>query len=570
MKRKILTALIAVVIVLTVAPAVAALFVDIPFSLIFGLVTSRQPDHSARFYPKDTFAYVSIDARPTFGNICELMKLRDGFGDADLLKDFFDDLLGGVSEDSGIELEQVSPWIDFRHSAGFTDNGAIGIIGVRNRDRAAEFVPVLIEQGLRADVSDFTSSSADGVDRWVPIGDSDRPALALTNDWLVISAGEQGLLDALSRMSGGGGTSLLDNPHFIAASAVMPDGHFVSAYLNVEDPAVNTFGLMDGISGLFGEASWVAGSAAWIDDGIVVELVMPRGRDHGFDVPVLVDPGELVPLGTLGFAAASFDPDLDKWRAALGEYGFADTLGVEREDIEQFKSGNFFGVEVDAELQGGDNPTLADLLDYSLLTIAELLEVDLENDLFGNLSGNVVAGVPNYEFNRGGSMFGSTHVEMFALLSHGANQGDGLVGTFDGFLESMRFHPDSIDMGADGNARTFRLLDYRPTYVLHDEYLLIGSTSGAVKQVVEVQNGELPSIDSDEEYRRAIKTLPEGGSMLAYVGLDDVFAQMSSSTEGDAAEVYGLLAANLGSIASVYGSRGDFTRVTTVVTLFPE
>ena len=58
--------------------------------------------------------------------------------------------------------------------------------------------------------------------------------------------------------------------------------------------------------------------------------------------------------------------------------------------------------------------------------------------------------------------------------------------------------------------------------------------------------------------------------MLAYVGLDDVFAQMSSSTEGDAAEVYGLLAANLGSIASVYGSRGDFTRVTTVVTLFPE
>ena len=144
------------------------------------------------------------------------------------------------------------------------------------------------------------------------------------------------------------------------------------------------------------------------------------------------------------------------------------------------------------------------------------------------------------------------------------------MGTFDGFLESMRFHPDSIDMGADGNARTFRLLDYRPTYVLHDEYVLIGSTSGAVKQVVEVQNGELPSIDSDEEYRRAVEALPEGGSMLVYVGLDDVFAQMSSSAEGAAAEVYGLLAANLGSVASVYGSRGDYTRMTTVVTLFPE
>ena len=106
--------------------------------------------------------------------------------------------------------------------------------------------------------------------------------------------------------------------------------------------------------------------------------------------------------------------------------------------------------------------------------------------------------------------------------------------------------------------------------VLHDEYLLIGSTYGAVEQVVEVQNGELPSIDSDVEYRRAVEALPEGGSMLAYVGLDDVFAQMSSSADDAAAEVYGLLAANLGSIASAYGSQGDYTRITTVVTLFPE
>ena len=108
-----------------------------------------QPDHSAGFYPENTYAYVSLDAKPTLGNIGELVKLRDGFGDAELLKDFIDDLRGGVSEDSGIELEQVSPWIGFRHSAGVTDAGVIGIIGVRNRDRAAEFIPVLIEQGLR-------------------------------------------------------------------------------------------------------------------------------------------------------------------------------------------------------------------------------------------------------------------------------------------------------------------------------------------------------------------------------------------------------------------------------------
>ena len=570
MKRKILTVLFAVVVVLVVVPAVAALFVDIPFRTIFGLATSAQSDHSASFYPENTYAYVSIDAKPTFGNIGELMKLREGFSDADLLKDFFDDLLGGTSADSGIELEDVSPWIDFRHSAGITEAGVIGIIGVRNRDRAAEFVPILIDKGLGADISDFTFTSADGVDRWVPIGDSDRPALALTNDWLVISTSEPGLLDALSRMSGTAETSLLDNPNFIAASEVMRDGHFISAYLSVEDPAVNTIELLDGFSGLFGEANWVAGSAAWIDDGIVVELVMPSGRDHGFDVPALPDPGDLVPLGVLGFVAASFDPDLDKWRAALDEYGFADTLGMEREDIEQFMGGNFFGVDVDAELQGGDTPTIANLLDYSLLSIAEVLDVDLENDVFGNLSGNLVAGIPDYEFNQGGSMFGSTQAEMFALISHRANEGEDLVGTLDGFLDSMRFRPDSIDLGADGNATTFRLRDYRPTYVLHDGYLAIGSTSGAVEQVVDVRKGELPGIDSDEEYRRAVEALPEGGSMLVYVGLDDVFARMADAAEGNDAKAYGLFADNLAGAASVYGSHGDYTRMTTVVTLFPE
>jgi energy-converting hydrogenase A subunit M len=58
--------------------------------------------------------------------------------------------------------------------------------------------------------------------------------------------------------------------------------------------------------------------------------------------------------------------------------------------------------------------------------------------------------------------------------------------------------------------------------------------------------------------------------MLVYVGLDDVFARMAAAAEGDDAEVYELFADNLGSVASVYGSRGDYTRVTTVVTLFPE
>ncbi len=570
MKRKILIALLALVTVLVAVPAVAALFVDIPFGTIFGLATPAQPEHSAHLYPYDTHAYVAIDAKPTFGNIGELLKLRGGFSDVEVLREFFDGLSEGTATDTGIELEDLSPWIGFRHSAGITDADAIAFIGVRNRERALKFVPVLIEKGLEARVSDFTLGYDNEVDTWIPPADSELPSLALTDDWLIISVGEAGLRDVLSRMSGAAETSLVDNPHFIAASEAMADGHFASAYLDVGDPFVRSIELIDGISAVFGDADWVAASAAWIDDGIVLEAVMPAGPDYGFDVPGLANPGGMVPAGTLAFAAASFDPDLDKWRSALADYSLADDIGMEREDVELLLGDGFFGVEVEAELQGGDNPSLADLLDYSLLSISEVLDVDLESDVLGNLSGNAIVGVRDYDFNQAGSMFGATPDDAFVLLSHVPGGGDALVGTLDGFLGTMGFRPRSIDVGAVGNATTFRLRDFRPTYLLNDGYLAIGSTTGAVEQVVAAQNGDVPSIGADENYRRAVEALSGGGSVLVYVGLDDVFKRMAEATEGVDAEAYGLFADNLASLAAVYGSRDGLTRATVVLTLFPE
>ena len=573
MKRKILTALLAVVIVLTV---VAAVFADIPVRLIVELFTSIQPDHSARYYPEDSFAYVSFDAKPTVGNIGELMKFRDGFGESDVFKNFIDELFSGNSVDSEIEIEQLVPWIGFKHSAGITNNGAIAMIGVRDRDRAAVFMPVLIEEGLDADVSDFTFSSDDGVDTWVHTERRDRSALGLTDDWLVFATDERALFDVLERMSGGSERSLVDNPDFVEASAAMDESRFGSAYLNVKYSVDDVGEAVEGvvewtgaIAKIFGEGSWAAASAAWIDDGMVFELVVPAGRDHGFDVPDLVDPGELVPLGTIGFVAASFDPDLDKWRAALGEQDLSNVLdpfGMEPEGVESLLEDYFYGFD----FEGGDDSTLADLLDYGLLVVSELTRVDLENDVFDNLSGNAVVGVTNVEFTQTGSMFGSTPIEVFALLSHTADGGEGLVAAIDGFAGLLGFRADLKDVGAEADAKAFRFLDYTPAYVLHNGYLAIGSTSRAVEQAVQAQNGDFPSIDSDEEYRRAVEALPESRSLLIYAGLDDIFDQLASGAEGDDVEVYELLAANLGSVASATGSQGGYTRMTTVVTLFPE
>ena len=66
---------------------------------------------------------------------------------------------------------------------------------------------------------------------------------------------------------------------------------------------------------------------------------------------------------------------------------------------------------------------------------------------------------------------------------------------------------DSVDVGADDDATVFDLgllgmmadgpIGYRPGYVLHDQYLTLGTTEDALATTVDVQNGEVENLSSD-------------------------------------------------------------------------
>ena len=58
---------------------------------------------------------------------------------------------------------------------------------------------------------------------------------------------------------------------------------------------------------------------------------------------------------------------------------------------------------------------------------------------------------------------------------------------------------------------------YRPGYVLHDQYLTIGTNEQALETIVGVQNGQGASLSSDVEYRRAVSHLAGGRQFLGYV-----------------------------------------------------
>ena len=67
-------------------------------------------------------------------------------------------------------------------------------------------------------------------------------------------------------------------------------------------------------------------SGSWVERGVVVEMVSPTVTDFGLEVSELQNPASLLPDSTLGFMAASFDPNVDNWRKALAEYDLRDVL----------------------------------------------------------------------------------------------------------------------------------------------------------------------------------------------------------------------------------------------------
>ena len=71
---------------------------------------------------------------------------------------------------------------------------------------------------------------------------------------------------------------------------------------------------------------WVAGSAAWVERGIMMEVVTPTVSTFGLATVELQDPARLLPVDTLGFMAGAFDPDVDHWRTALREHVLLDLL----------------------------------------------------------------------------------------------------------------------------------------------------------------------------------------------------------------------------------------------------
>ncbi len=598
---KIVGAIAAVVIVAVIVVGLAMWrgLIPIPGPLLALLVGAKEPEYSARYYPSDTLVYGWVTWTPGGGQFEEMRDIWERLNEYPAFTDLIDELREEFEDDTGIDFEmEVMPWIGPEISAALIDFDAeretptaVAAIGVRDQDAATAFLTKWRDYMAEEYGADFEAGSHRGVDTWI---DEDAfQAYALTNDLLVYATDEITLKNTLDRIEDGG-DSLANEANFIAARAALPEHRFSSFYLNYQQGIELFDEFLSGESGalmpgMFGPAAfaeqapdWVAGSAGWVERGVTMQVVSPTVATPGLETMALQDPANLLPADTLGFMAGAFDPNVDHWRTALGEYDLAELLPYP-ELIDEINDGADEITSSDAPELDPD-ATLADALDLGFWLVKDLTGIDLETDFFDHLSGQAILAVRDFDFDAVTDDPAANAIDAVAMLSYREDGKAGLKATMGEVANLVRNYAglpaNSIDVGAGDDATVFDLgpfgmmmgsqIGYRPGYVLHDQYLTFGTTESALSAIVERQNGEGDGLSSDAEYRRATAHLATDGQFLGYVDVRRIVSQLDGDDLALEPEEYRILQEGIGVTAFSSATGEDYSRGTAVLTLFPE
>lgn len=577
------------------AAIVIVLGIGVVAGIYFGFIPNpflKSPEHSARYYPQDTLAYAWVTLYPGGNQRGQMRDLWERFNESRAFRNRLDDLLDSVEEETGLDLEQdVFPWAGPDFSMGVIElRGSdtpmlVATVGVRDRDAAAIFVDQWLDYLEDTDSADFDADTYRDMEIWVD--ESTGQAYALIQDLLIaVEAGDETedvLEEMLDLAAGEGRGSLSETPDFQAARDALPDRRFASVYVNsratldsIADYSADFADLLAS-EGWDKAPNWVAGSAKWVERGVVLETVAPNSNGYGQSLGVLSDPASLIPEDTLAFAAATFDPDMDNWRTELSQYTLSDWMGDYSVPSEAL-SLSAFALGTDLARIPEPDDTSADLLDFALEMVEDGIGINLETDLFDYLGGAAIVAVREFDFDQVNRNPEENPVDAVAMLSYlPANEGQ-LSDTMDKAADLLDEHfgldTDPTNVGADNLAQVFDLRDfdsdYSPGYVLHSGYVTLGTTEEALEAIVSVQQGELGNLAATGEYGRATGTLPANQQFLAWVNLQRIIAQLNASDMQLARDEYRLMRDSLGALTVSVNADKDYIRAYLVLTLFPE
>lgn len=552
------------------------------------------PEHSARYYPRDTISYAWLTLYPEDGQIDQMMDLFERINELPELEERLEDLQDDVEDESGFDFEEeLETWIGVDASAGLLEENdkPVGVVTVSVRDfeRAQIFIEEWTDYLEDESGFDFDYDDDDGIDIWTD--ERERLAFALTREVLLVVFAddpEETLEDMLDLITGRSERSLADDEQFQAARQQYSDRRFASVFLNIEE----LLDLLDDADLLSEEAydfaaisdssdfpDWAAVTTQWIDRGIVVEFLAPNTINITSDLQVLDNPAELVPAETVGLLAATFDTDLDNWREQLEDYGSSDEISYYVEDIyvELYREVEW---QSDNPPRFRENPDMADVLDIFLELVEAYTDVDLEKDFIEYLGGEFVMSVEEFDAGRIEEDPLEETLNVVAMLSYlpeSETRLEDSLEDFSDFLhEEVPLDIDSEDLGADNDAEIFRPdffgieTYYTPGYVLHNGYLVFGTTEEALENVVGAQNGDEHALSSVTEYQRAVEALAGEHQLLFWLDLQRIVAELDAEDMDMTEEDFEALESSLGSLVIVSSADEEMIRASMAITFFPQ
>ena len=575
---------ISITVLLVVIAAGAAAYFLIPG------VRLSEPENTARYFPDDVIAYSWATLSPGIGQGRQLLDIWERFNEIPGFQDRMDELLDEFKDDTGIDFqEDVLPWIGpdislaVLETRSFETVDAAAIFGVKDQDAASAFLEDWLEYMEHKKATRFEKDSSGGFDIWADEGK--EQFYALSRDWLVLANTEDALDEILDRISGNARKSLAENPDFEQARAAMSDPRIMSVYVDVE-AVMNTLSDISNVDltpitqtgGILTTPDWLAVSTRFVDRSVVLDMATPNESEFKAGFPSIGKPASLLPDDTLGLFAASFDHDLDNWRAELENYtladlGLTDDAGHMRNELKAASD------ELGTQHDLGRDSTATELLDMFVSSINILTGIHPEKDLLDHLAGQMIISVRDFNFDRVED-FEEHAVDATAMFSYIPDNEVDLMNTMHeitDMIESSGFvKSDRKDVGADNDVVVFDLGDmmgetaYSPGYVLNDGYLTIGSTKDALESIVDVQNGNAGALADAPAYRRARAHLPDALQVLAFLDLQRIIVQLDPDDMGMGPDDYKILEEGFSAIAVGANTNASHSRSVFVLTLFPE
>ncbi len=559
---------------------------------------STPPEQSARYYPDNVVFYTYMTLNPGGRQTRDMADTISRLTDIRAFSDLEEDLEDNLDGTTGIEFKDIGDWIGWEISMALievSNSGEVEFAGtadVRDQRVATEFIENLVDYLEDEYQADYDKDSYEDFDIWVD-QNNEELALALSDNLLVIATTEDSLEDILDRVSGKRTRTLAADEDFQEAKAALPDRRFASMYLSYENVLeyledtsdVGIFYEGDGCGEQFLQIpDWIAGSVGWVDRGLLFDIVSPVAGDAWPESPGLTDVAEVLSNDTLGFIAASFNPDMDAWRDALRRCKLSDILGDSQymsDEVTRLRADLVAEIEsIGRASRSRSAPkldidsTLDDALDLGLWAASELIGIDVENDFLNHLRGDLIVAANDFNIRAVEERPDQNPIEGIVMLSYHSDKEKELQEATDEVVslleDELNLDFDRTDVGANNTARILDIDDteYAPGYVLHNGFLIIGTTEDTLESIASLQKDN--SLSSVSEYQRAVQHLPDNRDMLGYIDLQklvDMAGKLDQSTIDP--DVYDVLEESLSALVFSSSLNGEYSRFTLALTLFP-